>query len=911
MVGLDGKAIGDAQLITQLANGAYLPDVPTIARAFDEYGKKYPDSVKGAKMTGYIAKTALDELQSVWRGGTLMRLGFPVNILRDANFRAWADTSLFSLYSQMGMSTLDSITSKLNTVKKISTLDKDIANPKRTLKKINNSIDENERIIKVLEGELEAEGFYKKPKKGAPPVELSPSVARVVEYRDRIAATTAELRRQQVAIISNTPTKVIKKDKITIAGWELPASFSGQLGDISRQILEGKENLRGAVSSVRELQMDSVRRNSYGLRVIQAVDDEPAHLVAWSEMLNKHLANDPLSVKIMKGESKSDLMNWLREDAQRSYISRFGLTVVEKGKPERRLRKDDAEYIYERVNYAVESLASNQEVRKLVLAGKLTPAELVRLYPDVNERPPVAGDVITGAIGTGALVRKYTVDLQKNVVTWMATVPTSRLNYNHYFAAKYYEKLETLILSANERGIIPNARDRDRYEKISRAYAINEFRSKINAFSKDMNFSGIMNYVIAFFPAVVEQFRAYGRILLDNPDFPIRLEYAASIPEYIGNVQKDAYGERYIEYTMPYTGLKARFGVSWFNPINPTSGSLLSAGPLATTIANITSKRIEFAENKLGDFLLPFGVSTNDASAFTPNTWRKTADLWNALNNDGEQLNRDKDMISKQYLYDFIAENGGKQPNASQLNEITTRAEEDAFGLSVLRLISSATMPQQPKIRTAISYYEDRFNEAIKKDPFNGANDFLKDNPEYFMFAAKLTDPLSGIRPDKTAVELLKRNNYATREIVTNIDDLTALGAVFNDDNYAFSSSADAYLRTQNIPGLKKKYRDNEASLENMRSVIVNKGWDDWFKLIEVVSTEMKKPPYNLDPSRGYGAEVLQTYKESFVEQQRTWNDNFVFMSGREVLLRLPRWRQLHLLLQHRQHQCHQHHLQS
>jgi hypothetical protein len=884
MVGLDGKAIGDAQLITQLANGAYLPDVPTIARAFDEYGKKYPDSVKSAKMTGYIAKTALDELQSVWRGGTLMRLGFPVNILRDANFRSWADTSLFSLYSQMGMSTLDAITSNLNTVKKISTLDKDIANPKRTLKKINNSIDENERIIKVLEGELEAEGFYKKPKKGAPPVELSPSVARVVEYRDRIAATTAELRRQQVAIISNTPTRVIKKDKITIAGWELPASFSGQLGDISRQILEGKENLRGAVSSVRELQMDSVRRNSYGLRVIQAVDDEPAHLVAWSDMLNNHIGNDPLSVKIMKGESKPELMNWLREDAQRSYISRFGLTVVEKGKPERRLRKDDAEYIYERVNYAVESLASNQEVRKLVLAGKLTPAELVRLYPDVNERPPVAGDVITGAIGTGALVRKYTVDLQKNVVTWMATVPTARLNYNHYFAAKYYEKFETLILSANERGITPNARDRDRYEKISRAYATNEFRSKINAFSKDMNFSGIMNYVIAFFPAVVEQFRAYGRILLDNPDFPIRLEYAASIPEYIGNVQEDAYGNKYIEYTMPYTGLKARFGVSWFNPINPTSGSILSAGPLATTIANIASKRIEFAENKLGDFLLPFGVSTNDASAFTPNTWRKTADLWNALNKDGEQLNKDKDMISKQYLYDFIAENGGKQPNASQLNEITTRAEEDAFGLSVLRLISAATMPQQPKIRTAISYYEDRFNEAIKKDPFNGANDFLKDNPEYFMFAAKLTNPLSGVRPDKTAVELLKRNNYATREIVTNIDDLTALGAVFNDDNYAFSSSADAYLRTQKIPGLNKKYRDNEASLENMRSVVVNEGWNDWFKLIEVVSTEMKKPPYYLDPGRGYGAEVLQTYKDSFITQQKTqnpmWYDTKINSSG-------------------------------
>jgi hypothetical protein len=57
-----------------------------------------------------------------------------------------------------------------------------------------------------------------------------------------------------------------------------------------------------------------------------------------------------------------------------------------------------------------------------------------------------------------------------------------------------------------------------------------------------------------------------------------------------------------------------------------------------------------------------------------------------------------------------------------------------------------------------------------------------------------------------------------------------------------------------------------------MRSTIVNKGWTDWFKLIQVVSTEMKKPPYNLDPARGYGATVLQQYKDSFVEQSKVEN---------------------------------------
>ena len=872
MVGKDGTGLEDPQLITQLANGSYLPDVPTIVNAFKEFRKDAPAAVKGAKLTAYGAKTALDELQAVWRSGTLARGGFPVNILRDANFRAFSDASGFSLYSQMTQTTLDSITNGLNSIKKISALEKDMNSPKRTLKKIRSTVDENIRILSVLEGNLEAEGYYKKPKKGASPVEFPPSVERLVKYRDEIAATNKELLRQEQAILANVPTKVVAKGRVVQPGWEFPLAVSGEgLAAISRQILEGKESIRGAVASVRELQMDAVRRNSYGLRVIQPVGNESAHLSAWTDMLNNHIGIDPLSKKILEGKmSKPELMNWLQQDAQRPYISRFGLTIVEEGKPPRPLRKDDAEYIYERVNYAVESLASNEEIRKLVLAGKITPTELARLYPNVAERPPVAGDVTTAALGTSGIIQGAN-NLQKNVVTWMATVPTSRLNYNHYFASKYYEKLESLVLVANERGIIPNAENKLRYEKIARSYAINEYRSKINAFSKDMNFSGIMNYVIAFFPAVVEQFKAYGRIMVDNPEFPIRLAYAAQIPEYIGNVQEDAYGNKYIEYTMPRTGLKARFGVDWFNPINPTSGSLLSAGPLVTTVANLAAKRIDFADNKLGEFLIPFGVSTNDMSAYTPNTWRKSKDMFDAFLGNGAQLNKDKDMIAKQYLYDFFVDKD-RQPNPTEFENIMSRAEDDAFDLSVVRWLSSFTMPQQPKMRTAISYYEDRFNEAIKADPDNGAEDFFKNNPDYFMFAAKLTNSVSGVNSDKTAVELLKRNNFATRQMVVNVTDLTALGAVFNDDNYAFSSSADAYLRTQKIPGLDAKYKSSEASLENMRSVIVNQGWNDWFKLIQVVSTEMKKPPYNLDPARGYGAEVLQQYKDSFVEQQKTKN---------------------------------------
>jgi len=51
MVGADGTAMSDPQLITQLANGAYLPDVAIIDKAFKEFGTR-PGSITKAGRSG-------------------------------------------------------------------------------------------------------------------------------------------------------------------------------------------------------------------------------------------------------------------------------------------------------------------------------------------------------------------------------------------------------------------------------------------------------------------------------------------------------------------------------------------------------------------------------------------------------------------------------------------------------------------------------------------------------------------------------------------------------------------------------------------------------------------------------------------------------------------------------------------
>jgi hypothetical protein len=225
-------------------------------------------------------------------------------------------------------------------------------------------------------------------------------------------------------------------------------------------------------------------------------------------------------------------------------------------------------------------------------------------------------------------------------------------------------------------------------------------------------------------------------------------------------------------------------------------------------------------------------------------------------------------------------------PNNTVWNRYDARAEKAAQYISVLRLNNAIFMPSQPKIVTAISYYQDRFNEALNKDPVNGGSNFIEKNPEYFMLADKLTNSVSGIFPDQTAVTLVQKHTKTLLEMATSVGgNFTALGAVFNDADFAFSSTADNYLKTTNIPGFPdKKFKNSQNARESMRSTIVNKGWNDWFKLVEVVSTEMQKPEFNLNPARGYGATVLENYKKAFIEQQKItnpmWYDEKISQSG-------------------------------
>lgn len=878
MIDEAGDVVKDAQLISQLANGAYLPDVILIDKAFARYAKRKGQEVSLPVNTAIMGKAVLDEFNSIWRYFTLARTGFPVNIMRDSTLRTWADASLFGSFAALTEQGMDAISKSANTVGQIRRWGAGVVNPKKNMSNIREQIKLNESSLLAAKESLSRAKYDPLN----PPKEMTPELKRLVDYVNVIESTVKELRRQEDALVQGIPSKRVGRDKVTVSGYDFPAAFSGRFGDLSFQKLRGKDDIRGLLASVRELEMAEVRRDRVGGHAVKAIDNEDIHLQAWDNTINNILRNDPVSREIMSRNIKNltpaqiekEVVDWIRSPKSGTIVERFGYDPVLK----REMRYGDAKVIYQRTAAAINQFAPDIKLQELIMADKANALELKKMYPDLSKRPDVISDLALDLTGQSRAVRNFS-NATKNIVTWLATVPTSRLSYNPYFQAKYESKLQSMVAVANAQGRKLSDVNQAQFEATARAYAITEYRKKINAFNRDMNYPAWLDYVFAFFPAIVEQWRAYGRIALEHPEFPYKIQQMTAIPSQLGEVQEDEFGTKYVEVTLPILGIKGRLPASWFNPLNPTGGHIISAGPVATATVNEVAKRTDLSA-RFTETVLPFGTQANAFGALTPNTIRRAGQAFQArFLNSGEQYNKDMSMFIDMKRKEFMDENH-RQPTGKELSAMYNEAKDDSISLSILRALGAGILPSQPRYVSPLQKYSDILSKYNEEYGADGNERFINDYPDYFLLVDKLTDSTSGLRSDDTAVGLVKGHKGIVEEMVATVGEknLSVLGAVFNDDDYNFSSTAQAYLVSNAIPGTRTKFKEQGAALDNARSSIVTDGWRKWNQLIETVTLSLRDS--NLSPASGYGKVVLDTYKKNFVNQMR--QDNSLWVKEKE-----------------------------
>ena len=878
MIAKNGDTINDPQLISQLANGSYLPDPQLWNKAFKLYSKKYGREAAIPIKFGVGGQAVLDEFQTLWRGFTLLRAGYPTNIIRDSVIRMAGDVALLPALKILTTDTLSSIVNASNTGNKVKSA-LGLPSVEKNLSNIRKDIYQRDVMIQTLE-----KGLREANIDPTLPLTKIPQEYQIhVKHLTELQRTVAALRGQENAIIAKTkPVKRVSKDSIIVQGYEFPAAAGGRFGDISMQQLRMQDDLRRALSSVREIETGSLRRSRTGSRSIAATDNEQLHLISWEKILKDQIANDAVARMIMSGASKKDVVNFLRKDMDgQDYLARVGFEPAYAGQ------------IYARVVEVIKQFAPNGQLQKLVLDGKVNVDELRRLYPDINQRPVVLTDLVEDMLGTSSAYQKLKTGV-RDTVAWMATVPTTKLMYAPYFAFKYQHKLQKLIHLANIQGKKLTLKDKQDFERISRSYALGEYRSKLNSFHRDMNYSGAINYMIAFFPAIVEQFRAYGRITLDHPDFLLKAYAIKEIPERQFEAEEDPIsGEKFIEVELPILGLKGRFPASWLNPFNPTGGTLIGAGPVLAASFNEFTLRMggdSALQKRAEKWILPFGVQASSTNALLPNNIRRVSQLiYGAILGGGggpSQWNKDVNMFTRQGIADYLEDNNHKKPSGLELKSIVEESENKSFLMAWLRVAGTFTLPAQPRYVTALQPFVDELMRAREADPVNGEEDFIYRNPDLFFLADSLSNSLSGIRSEDTALSLVKGNPEALKNLVGLLGEehISVLGAIFNDDDYAFSSKAQAYLQASKIPFLNKAFKEYGAPLEASRNSIVGRGWDEWTRYLETIKQAIASEPPYYNPNRGTGALIVDFYKDEYLQNQKKtnplWYEEYIGRGG-------------------------------
>lgn len=859
--GLD-DIIHDPQLVTQLANGAILPDLTLWDKAFKKYSKKGGVDAQAPLNPLISAEFIAEEFNSLWRGFTLARAGYPVNIIRDSALRMYGDMAMFGSLKELTQDTIESIFRIDEVPQRIRFTLSNIKNASYKIGKVRKQINAYQATLNSIEDGLKKAGYdLNKPPKNLPTDKI---LLQSIDDYKKLKDTYNELRRQEAVLINNKKLapRVARDKTISYLGVDYPAPWSGRLGEISRRAIGNPDDIRRALGNVREMNINTARNQRGGASAIVATENEALHMAEWVQTLNDVIAFDEVALMIMKGEPKRNITKWLAGPAGAKYMDRMGLSTV------------DAELQYSKVNTLLDMFAPGPDIRKLILDNEVTVDNLRKLYPDPAARPPLLTDMILDSTGRSNAYL-WARDAVKDTVAWLSTRPTATLMFNPYFAFKYNQKFQSMIHIANVQNRKLTLKDKERFEAISRQYAMKEYREKLNSFHRDMNYGGFVNYILAFFPAVIEQYRAYGRIMLDNPDFIVKAGQVSVIPAEYLNAQENAFGDEYVEVDLPLIGptdMKHRLPASWFNPFNPTGGnSIISVGPVGAVTTNFLSKQFNW-ENAFTNWVLPFGAREDNISFLTPNTIKRGSELFRAfVFKSGDQFNKDTARLLQYKRVEFIKE-FDREPSRQELKVLNDEAMKDAVALAFGRFVNAGLLPVQPQYVTPLQVYTDELFKMREADPINGEQEFIEKYPEYFMLTDSLTDPTSGVVPDETAVYLIRNNQETLKRITAEVDNenLTVLGSVFNDEDYAFSSAANAYLQDKTIPGTNKKFREYNNAFQAQRSSVVRKGWDDLTKFKEIVTLAITEN--QLSPTRGYGKTMYDKYMAAFLEKAKTKN---------------------------------------
>lgn len=356
---------------------------------------------------------------------------------------------------------------------------------------------------------------------------------RDMELREAELVRLRDLSQKAADDLAEAQKKVYQgANPIEVDGQVFPSAFGGQRGDYYMQRISPSAAYDQLFKNGKEMVHSNLMRSfDQGARPIKAIDDEAKHAAAWSHAVNAQITGDALQRQIVAGASDAEALNWLTKTAQGiQYWKRLGLRFA------------DPEEVIAKLRYEVDDYLPLPEIRQKALTPEgVTPEFLQKAVPNPLARPTVH----MANIGNNSIDHMRTIDrVMASFYNVAVNIPAKRLSRQPLYNQLYEGHLRTIVAQRKKAGqATTSVADVERVTEVARRLAERDTKSLVFDIAHRSDAAAALRFVSPFFAATTESFQRWARVLADKPE---TIGYAANFynaPAYLGAMQ-DQEGNR-------------------------------------------------------------------------------------------------------------------------------------------------------------------------------------------------------------------------------------------------------------------------------------------------------------------------------------------------------------------------------
>ena len=859
---------------------------------------------------GYLARNMMDEIQSLWKAGVLLRLGYTQRNTLEGWLRSAAYLGTIPSLKRPFKSTRNSF---FNNYRRAYSKAPGIG-LRSLAKDQDNLIEDIVEKKAMLEKQRVARAALLDENPAARTTDLDRSLT---ELEDSIAALEGQLDKVSSRMASLKDRRYFDNGafsgKYKYKKTEYDLDF--EYGDLVRQLSSAQRTTEQFLYSA-WMQGSKVRMTQNAWVKIQ-----PGKPQYWDELVTsaRQFRADPLAKMALEGKSTGEMVAWVKSAEARQW------------RRDMRVAKDEAEGKVSEIEQMVQQYLPTLEARAAALRPDVTPADFkvllkslepdeavatlkkpkradfaddasfkkamdryeqkVAAYRDSATLKPIHGKEVERAFGRASVMDEVhrPIDALFNV---LGTYPESTLVRHPFYAEVWKRRMDMMVKQAKSQGDEINEELLKKINTSAHRFAMRATNETLYTIERYSNLASVMRWAAPFFAAWENSAKVWARLIVNDPSIAARASILWQIPNQLGIVVDEngnpvkednpwnfltGSQNRFITLPGPvndilekYMGTPLKIPQGALNVVTPGETPWLPGfGPIVNvpvgkflaTKPDMQKTLRDFLGDRVYEQFVPFGVPEDSMiRQFAPAWARKWLDDFKGENSQ-EWLGTASAMMQTA-MVDWY-KSGGDPEDMPDPDVIMQRAH-DFYKWSAL---ASITLPfsttRTSKYQQQIDYWnsmkaDDTMSYQQKVEAF-----INKWGDDFVPLTVSTSKSNTGVDPTQEDYALLRDNAGLARELAQ-VDPYLVGILGMSAPVGEFDRGVYEWLQTQSIPGTDTVFRGRMDPAEYQTAAIMSSAWKDYRKAKAIVDAELAQR--GLSSLRAAGAADLNEQWQTFMD---------------------------------------------